>query len=436
MLQGVWSTNQGDSDLNSRDTAWLADRKAGLLLHITSLPGSGPCGDLGHEAYRFVDFLAAAGFGVWQMLPVGPTGDDGSPYQSTSSHAGNPRFIALEPLVERGWMDPRDVECTRGNEVAKRECLRWAYEGFRQYGKDAERATFERFVESHATWLEDFAFFQALHDEYKRPWWKWPEGVRDRKPLALARARARLAAQINRIQFEQYLFFEQWTALRTYAAARGVVFFGDLPIFVSLDSAEVWANRDIFHLNEAGSPTVVAGVPPDYFSETGQRWGNPLYRWDVLQKSGFAFWVDRLQTQMELFDLIRIDHFRGFEAYWEIPASEPNAINGRWVKAPGATLFKCLRDVLGELPLVAEDLGVITDEVLALRDSQCLPGMKILQFAFSGEPDNPYLIFNHPENAVVYTGTHDNDTTLGWYKSLMERWSAGSRNCRSFVGCY
>ena len=404
--------------MTSRDTAWLARRKAGLLLHISSLPGRGPCGDLGRDAYRFVDFLAGAGFGVWQMLPVTPTGADGSPYQSSSSHAGNPRFIALESLAEHGWMDPRDLGCAQADDAAKRECLRWAYDGFKRYGNDAEHAAYKHFIEAHTAWLDDFALFQALHDEHKNAWWDWPAALRDREPQAVAEARARLAAQIEQIRFEQHVFFEQWSALRAYAAERGVAFFGDLPIFVSPDSAEVWAHREFFYLGEDGAPTVVAGVPPDYFSETGQRWGNPLYRWDVLRESGYSFWVDRLRTQLELFDLIRIDHFRGFEAYWEIPASEPNAVNGRWVKGPDEDLFRRLHEVFGDLPLVAEDLGVITEEVRELRDGQGMPGMKILQFAFSGGPDNPYLIFNHPENAVVYTGTHDNDTTLGWYKTL------------------
>ena len=404
--------------MTSRDNAWLANRKAGLLLHISSLPGAGPCGDMGREAYRFVDFMSEAGFAVWQMLPVGPTGPDGSPYQSSSSHAGNPRFIALEPLAERGWIDPRDVGCGRVDDVAKRECLLWAYQGFKRDANEADRAAFTRFTESHAQWLDDFALFQALRDEWQCAWMDWPKALRDRQPQAIAEARARLSQPMDQIRFEQHIFFEQWHALRAYAEERGVELFGDLPIFVSQDSAEVWAHREFFHLDENGVPTVVAGVPPDYFSDTGQRWGNPLYRWDVLHAAGFSFWVDRLCTQLELFDLIRIDHFRGFEAYWEIPANEPDAVNGHWVKGPGDLLFKRLREVFGDLPLVAEDLGVITDEVRALRDGQGMPGMKILQFAFSGGPDNPYLIFNHQENAVVYTGTHDNDTTLGWYKAL------------------
>jgi 4-alpha-glucanotransferase len=391
-----------------------------LLLHITSLPGRGPCGDLGREAFAFVDFLVDAGFGVWQMLPVGPTGSDGSPYQSSCTHAGNTRFIALEPLVEAGWLDPRDLDCCMADDRAKAETLTWVYGEFRRQSSDEQLADFEEFSASHAHWLDDYALFVAVNSATNAPWWQWPAGLRDRDPQALTEAQALLAKSIAQIQFEQYVFFDQWRKLRAYAGERGIKLFGDLPIFVALNSAEVWANREQFFLDETGEPTVVAGVPPDYFSATGQRWGNPLYRWDVMEANGFSFWVDRLRTQLELFDFVRIDHFRGFEAYWEIPATEPNAIHGRWVPGPGDRLFDRLREALGQLPLVAEDLGLITDEVQQLRDRLGMPGMKILQFAFSGGPDNPYLPFRHPENSLVYTGTHDNNTTLGWYADLTD----------------
>ncbi len=399
------------------DKAWLTRRSAGVLLHLSSLPGPGDCGTLGREAHRFIDFLADAGFGVWQFLPVGPTGEDGSPYQATSSHAGNPRFIAPDFLAQRGWLDAADASDAAASAEALREALVWAHDGFRQRADDADRRAFLRFIEGQVRWLDDFALFQALHDERQAPWWDWPAPLRDREPQALAEARARLVRQLDQVRFEQFVFFTQWADLRAHAAARHVKLFGDLPIFVAPDSADVWAQPTFFHLGANGRPTVVAGVPPDYFSATGQRWGNPLYRWDVLHADGYAFWVERMRSQLQLFDLVRIDHFRGFDAYWEIPATEPDAVKGRWVPGPGDLLFERLREALGDLPLVAEDLGVITDEVRALRDGQGLPGMKILQFAFSGGPDNPYLIFNHPENAVVYTGTHDNDTTLGWYQA-------------------
>jgi 4-alpha-glucanotransferase len=390
------------------------------LLHISSLPGPGPNGEIGAEARHFVDFLADCGFGVWQMLPVGPTGDHGSPYQSSSSHAGNPRLIALEPLVEAGWITAEEAAGGHTDAGSKVEVLAAACAGFRQQADAGQRDGLERFTLEHGAWLEDYALYTALHKEHRQPWWEWPAGLRDREPQAMAEARARLAPCIEQARFEQYLFFSQWAELRAYAASRGVRLFGDLPIFVALDSAEVWAHREFFYLNETGEPIVVAGVPPDYFSATGQRWGNPLYNWDVMHADGFSFWVERMRTQLALFDLVRIDHFRGFEAYWEIPATEPDAVQGHWVAGPGDRLFVRLREELGELPLVAEDLGVITDAVRDLRDGQGMPGMVILQFAFSGGTDNPYLPFRHTENSVVYTGTHDNDTTLGWYRELTD----------------
>jgi 4-alpha-glucanotransferase len=392
----------------------LDRRGAGVLLHLSSLPGPGACGQLGPAAFRFVEFLAACGMAVWQMLPVGPTAADGSPYQSGSVHAGNRRFIAAEPLVAAGWLDAADAQGEVDVWLAR------AWRNFRTSATASARRELEDFCRHQAYWLEDYALFAALQDDRPGGWWSWPTGLRDREPQAMAEARARLHERIALVRFEQFLFFTQWAALKAHANARGVRLFGDMPIFVAHDSAEVWAHRDLFSLDERGLPTVVAGVPPDYFSATGQRWGNPLYRWDALQRDGFRFWIDRLCTQLKLFDLVRIDHFRGFEAYWEIPASEPVAVHGRWVQAPGKTLFERLHEVYDPLPVVAEDLGVITAEVEALRDGFGLPGMKILQFAFSGGPANPYLPYNHPERSVVYTGTHDNDTTVGWFAALPE----------------
>jgi 4-alpha-glucanotransferase len=398
----------------------LDRRRAGMLLHVTSLPGKGPCGDLGAEARRFVDFLATTGFTVWQTLPVGPTPEDLSPYQSSSVHAGNPRLIALDPLVECGWLDPEVLAPEAFDDGARTEALCLAWDGFREHASADDRHQYAAFVAEKSHWLEDFVLFEALRRERRAPWWEWPEGLLRRDPQALAEARARLSGELDFLRFEQFLFFRQWHALKAYANAVGVLLFGDMPIFVAHDSAEVWARQELFHLDPHGMPTVVAGVPPDYFSETGQRWGNPLYRWDRMKDNGFAFWVERLKTQLGLFDLIRVDHFRGFESYWEIPASEEYAINGQWVEAPGDALFERLHEVYDPLPLVAEDLGIITPEVDALRRKYNLPGMKILQFAFSGDADNPYLPFRHPLNTVVYTGTHDNDTTLGWYVGLDE----------------
>jgi len=403
----------------------LDRRRAGVLLHLTSLPGSGSCGDLGSEARNFVNFLVDCGMSVWQMLPVGPTQAEGSPYQTSSAHAGSPHLISLEPLAARGWLDAGAIPRGADPVEAKRRALRVAWEGFRRQAGDGERAELAAFVERNAYWLEDYALFHAIHGARGKSWWQWPAGIRDRQPKALAAARDRLAPELDYIRFEQYLFFSQWQDLKTYANDRGVRLFGDMPIFVAHDSAEVWARPKDFSLLPDGRPKVVAGVPPDYFSATGQRWGNPLYRWERMQADGFRFWLNRVRTQLRLFDMIRIDHFRGFEAYWEIPGEDDHAMNGRWVKALGDELFERLHQRFGSLPLIAEDLGVITEEVEALRKKYHLPGMKVLQFAFSGDPGNPYLPFHHSRDAVVYTGTHDNDTTLGWYLSLDEATRAG-----------
>jgi 4-alpha-glucanotransferase len=396
----------------------LDRRRAGILLHITSLPGRGVTGDLGPEVRNFIDFLATAGFSVWQTLPLGPTQEDGSPYQTRSVHAGNRRLISLEPLVELGWLEKSVLKKDCVTYECRQQALLGAWSAFNKMADDSEKEKLARFIGEQRHWLENYALFEAIHQERKCAWWQWPEGLRDRRPQAIAEARSRLAEDLEYIYFEQYLFFSQWTELKNYANKKGVRLFGDMPIFVAHDSAEVWANRHLFQLDEKGQPLVVAGVPPDYFSETGQRWGNPLYRWELMEQEGFSFWVDRLKSKLRRFDLVRIDHFRGFEAYWEIPAADENAVNGRWVKAPGTALFKHLRKVYGPLPLVAEDLGIITPEVEKLRDGFGLPGMKVLQFAFSGDSDNPYLPYNHHRNSIVYTGTHDNDTTLGWYRNL------------------
>jgi len=393
----------------------LDRRRAGVLLHITSLPGQGPCGGLGAEAHAFIDFLAECGMSVWQMLPVGPTLSDRSPYQNSSAHAGDPLLIALEPLVEAGWLTgmPED-DCI----AAKMAALASAWTGFQRRADSDERAALEAFAVENTYWLPDYALFRAIREERQVCWWHWPVNLRDRKHRALEQARSRLAAAIQAIIFEQFLFFGQWGRLRAHAAALGVRLFGDMPIFVAHDSAEVWARPQDFDLKPDGSPRVVAGVPPDYFSATGQRWGNPLYRWERMEAEGFRFWLDRVRTQLRLFDMVRIDHFRGFEAYWEIPVTEEYAVNGRWVKALGDELFERLHQRFGKLPLIAEDLGFITPEVEKLRRKYRFPGMKILQFAFSGGADNPYLPFQQDRDSVVYTGTHDNDTSLGWYQSL------------------
>ncbi|GAB4359961.1 MAG: 4-alpha-glucanotransferase [Methylohalobius crimeensis] len=396
----------------------LERRRAGILLHITSLPGDAG-GDLGENAFRFVDFLADCGLSVWQVLPVGPTHSDGSPYQCLSAHAGNPELISLDWLMKRGWLVEERVAQDKTTAAGRASLLSAAHEAFRACGGGDLAGDYERFVRFHAYWLEDYALFMALKGCFQEEvWWKWPLKYRLRDADSLIRIRGRLENEINRIRFEQFVFFQQWRELRQYAHRRGVLLFGDMPIFVAADSADVWAKRRYFRLNDQGKPTVVAGVPPDYFSATGQRWGNPHYDWQAMEEDGFSWWIERMHTQLEMFDWVRIDHFRGFEACWEIPAESDTAVQGRWVNAPGEALLEAVHARFGQLPLVAENLGIITPEVETLRRKFGIPGMLVLQFAFEGGAGNPYLPHNHTTDNVVYTGTHDNDTSLGWFESL------------------
>ena len=386
----------------------VLDRKrAGILLHPTSLPSA----RLGEDAHRFVDFLADSGASVWQMLPLAPTHRDGSPYHCFSVHALNPPLLSVQRLLDFAGR----VE----NRMDRDHCLDKALTRLRRPKAAAQRAAFESFCVEQAYWLDDFSLYCVLRARYQgSPWWQWPSDVRDRELSTLNAAAAELVDALTRTRLEQFLVAEEFTDLRTYAHSRGVRLFGDMPIFVAHDSADVWAHRSYFKLDAQGQPTVVTGVPPDYFSAGGQRWGNPHYNWAAMQADSFRWWRDRLSTELQRFDLIRIDHFRGFEASWEIPANEPTAINGHWAAVPGDALFTTLRNHLGDLPLVAEDLGTITPEVRALRHRNGLPGMLVLQFAFDGAADNPYLPRNHTDDAVVYTGTHDNDTTLSWFQNL------------------
>jgi len=393
----------------------LDRRRAGILLHPTSLPGEAENGTLGPQALRFVDFLADSGFSVWQMLPLGPTHADRSPYQCLSVHAGNPRLISFAQLVTWGWL-PHTAGLSATSGAVRQALLTQARLTCLAQGGARDMQAFDA---AHAFWLDDYALYVALRQAHNNhAWWQWPEPLRDRDPAALAAARVRHAEDMALVRFEQYVFFRQWQELRQAAQARGVQLFGDLPIFVAHDSADVWAQRDYFDLDATGQPRVVAGVPPDYFSPTGQRWGNPLYNWAHLQADGFRWWIERLRTQFSLFDLVRIDHFRGFEACWQIPADADTAIDGRWVSAPGEALFQALQHEFGMLPVVAEDLGLITPAVQRLREKSGFPGMRVLQFAFDGGADNPYLPHNHAVNSVVYTGTHDNDTSLAWFERL------------------
>lgn len=394
----------------------LNKRRAGVLLHITSLPGAASQGDLGQEAYNFVNFCHDVGATVWQTLPLGITHFDGSPYQCLSAHAGNPRLINIDELVKQGWLQQQDHAVS---ENERSNLLTEAYSGFLKHASSQDKKDFKIFCKDKAFWLDDFALFMVLRQQFNQQCWnQWPVPLKERQAKSLTEARRQFKSQIESIKFQQYVFSTQWLALKSYAEQKNVHLFGDIPIFVSYDSADVWANRKVFKLDEAGEMLVVAGVPPDYFSETGQRWGNPHYNWDYLQETGFAWWLDRMKTQLEQFDVLRIDHFRGLEAAWEIPAHEPTAIHGEWVPAPGKLLLSAITAKFGKLALVAEDLGIITPEVEALRDEFHLPGMKILQFAFSGGADNPYLPHRHEHNSVVYTGTHDNDTTVGWVEGL------------------
>jgi len=398
--------------------AVLNQRRAGVLLHITSLPSR----DLGRDAYYFVDFLQSIGATVWQVLPLGITHEDGSPYQSLSAHAGNPALICFQSLVEKGWLSEKELCEICGHSSFHRGCLlNKVFTGFQAQATATEKEDFEEFCKANDYWLDDFALFMVLRQKFNQESWNtWADEYKNRHIEAINDVRFFMKASVKIVKFEQYIFFKQWSALKTYANERGILMFGDIPIFVSYDSADVWANRDVFKLSDAGDMSVVAGVPPDYFSETGQRWGNPHYDWSYLHANGFDWWLERMKTQATLFDIVRIDHFRGLESAWEIPATEPTAINGEWVLAEGEGLLSAITAQFSDVSLVAEDLGIITPEVDTLRSKFNLPGMKIMQFAFSGEADNPYLPENHEENSVVYTGTHDNDTTIGWEKSLNE----------------
>jgi 4-alpha-glucanotransferase len=408
-----------DSDGKIACESPFACRRAGILLHPTSLPAESGGGGLGQSAYNFVDFLAASGMSVWQTLPLGPTHSDLSPYQCLSVFAGSPSLINWQQLVEQGWLSAAPRPGQAGpNRESSFDDLAKAHSGFRKHGSNEDHKAFEAFKDEQSYWLNDYALYQALRHEFGRTsWLEWPAGLRDRDGRSLKPARTRSAETSELICFEQFIFHRQWYALKRYANDRGVLLFGDLPIFVAHDSAEVWARREYFTLDAHGNAETVAGVPPDYFSATGQRWGNPHYRWARMQEDNFDWWCHRIKHQLELFDLVRIDHFRGFEAYWEIPAHAETAMEGHWVKAPGDALFRTLQQEFDPLPLVAEDLGLITPEVDELRHRYKLPGMKVLQFAFEGGADNPYLPHNHERDYVVYTGTHDNNTTLGWFES-------------------
>ncbi len=392
-------------------------RRAGVLLHPTALPGCH--GKLGLHARQFVNFLVEAGMTVWQALPTGPTHPDLSPYQSLSAHAGNPALIDLCDLIEPGLVAEASLKEPRHQLLASvaERFLGGRYTATPQMNPEV----WLQFVSDHASWLDDFALFMAIREQVGGSnWTDWPEPLRKRDPAALAEFARHHSDTVERVRVEQFLFHVQWRALRQYARDRGVLFFGDIPIFVAHDSADVWANPELFKLDQNGQPTVVAGVPPDYFSPEGQHWGNPLYDWSAMAAEGYRWWIARLNSQRELFDLLRIDHFRGLQAFWEIPSEAPSAANGYWVSGPADDFLSACFESLPDLPLVAENLGIIGEDVEQLRHRFRLPGMTVMQFGFDGSPTNPHLLHNHQADDLVYTGTHDNDTTLGWYKSLDE----------------
>ncbi len=430
-------------------------RAAGLLLHPTSLPGGQGIGDLGQAAVEFVDFMAYTGQQLWQMLPLGPTGYGNSPYMCYSAMAGNPVLISLDTLVAQGWLEAHELDGIPSGSPdwvdydqvipAKLSRLRQAAATFQAKASPTDWAEFNKFCQSQAYWLPTYALYMALKDESNNlAWYEWPPELAWRESEAIAAAETRLAAETFSYQFQQFIFFQQWDELRAYANRNGIKMIGDIPIYVAHDSADVWAFPHLFELipqgftpdpepdpdteadpetpqklpPQPGRVAQMAGVPPDYFSATGQLWGNPIYNWPAMEAEGYRWWIERFRVLFHAMDLIRVDHFRGFEAYWQVPYGEETAVDGEWVKGPGAKLFTAVLAELGDLPILAEDLGEITPEVIALRDEFEFPGMKILQFAFGGGADNPFLPFNYERNFLVYTGTHDNNTTAGWFESL------------------
>ncbi|MEO0970432.1 MAG: 4-alpha-glucanotransferase, partial [Cyanobacteria bacterium J06639_18] len=418
-------------------------RSSGILLHPTCFPGRFGIGDLGADAYRFIDFLQQSSQQYWQVLPLGPTGYGNSPYMCYSAIAGNPLLISPEKLKDEDLLTEEDFDnlpAFSGERVdyelvvdTKIPLLKKACNNFKHHASPEKNQEFADFCSDKSSWLDDFALFMALKDRNEgASWHTWETEIARHEPEAIQKFQEELSESVFYYKFVQYEFFRQWSELKNYANERGVNIIGDIPIYVAHDSADVWANRDIFSLDEeTGEAAQMAGVPPDYFSETGQLWGNPVYNWEALQEQDFNWWIKRFEAMLEYVDIIRIDHFRGFEAFWSIPQGEETAVNGEWVKAPGDELFETIRQKLGKLPVLAEDLGTITPEVLALRDKFEFPGMKVLQFAFGSDPANPYLPFNVPQNCVIYTGTHDNDTTIGWYNTASD-WE--KRNLWLYLG--
>jgi 4-alpha-glucanotransferase len=406
-------------------------RSSGILLHPTSLPGPDGIGDLGPEAYHWINFLAGSGCSLWQLLPLGPTGYGDSPYQCFSAFAGNPYLVSPTLLIEDGLLtraDLADRPTFPDDKVSYGEVIEWkqklldrAYYHFHKSAPAALLEEYQKFQAEQAYWLEDFALFMAIKQAHNLvSWSQWPEPLRLREPAALEEFKKGNRESIQCHTLRQFLFFKQWDELHKFVAEKGIRIIGDIPIFVAYDSADAWSHPELFYLNKKGLPSVVAGVPPDYFSPTGQLWGNPLYRWNVHKQTGYSWWIQRIKKTLQTIDIVRLDHFRGFAGYWEVPAKMTTAEIGRWVPGPANKFFDAVQKALGGLPIIAEDLGKITPDVIELRNHYNLPGMKILQFAFATTPIDPFLPHNFPVNCVAYTGTHDNDTTLGWYRSVTE----------------
>lgn len=421
------------------------ERSSGVLLHPTSLPGKYGIGTFGKEAYEFVDILSHAEQKLWQILPLGPTGFGDSPYQCFSAFAGNTLLIDLNYFVELGYFSESEIpEFVSENnknidyesvKVHKLPLLETAYRKFSEIASLDDEAEFHAFCIENSDWLEDYAFFMSLKEEFAlRPWYEWDNDIKLRKSNALNFYSEKLEERTEFHKFLQFIFFKQWNLLKNYANSHGIKIIGDIPLYVSYDSSDAWANNQLFLFDGDLKPIQVAGVPPDYFSETGQMWGNPIFNWKKMEKNGFKWWIKRIQNNIKMFDIIRIDHFRGLSAYWSIPYGEETAINGSWVNAPGVKLFEVVKSTLGNIQIIAEDLGVMTPDVEELRDSNNFPGMKILQFAFDASEENNYLPHTYTKNFIVYTGTHDNDTIVGWYNKANETDKLQFHNYSGYFG--
>ncbi|MEI7491029.1 MAG: 4-alpha-glucanotransferase [Bacteroidota bacterium] len=421
----------------------MNERASGILLHPTSLPGKYGIGTLGKAAFDFIDFLTKAKQQYWQILPLGPTGFGDSPYQCYSAHAGNPDLIDPDLLVKYGLLTQDDLKSQPQSDdgqvlydkvqKARLPMLEKAYHAFTANAADLDKLAYRNFLKGHASWLNDYALFRSLKEESgNSPWYTWEADLKFRNPETLKAAEIRLAEKTDFHKFLQFVFFKQWTSVKDYAKKHKIKIIGDIPLYISPDCADAWANPGVFEYDKDLNPIRVGGVPPDYFSETGQLWGNPLFNWEVMKNDNYKWWIERIKTNLSLYDVIRIDHFRGFAAYWAVPYGEATAINGAWIPGPGKDFFNALLNELGKLPIIAEDLGVMTPEVEDLRDSFGFPGMKILEFAFDSSEENDYIPYSYNKNCIVYTGTHDNDTVVGWFNKASE---ADKQQVLDYINC-